>query len=146
MRRVRYLEAALSGGSLSVAAVFAFVLLGLSFTRCHAAFDNGMEARRGRCNFHVDVHPGRAAALAALDETRWFMPSMFCQRGMTIGGSSHLKNGSGRDITCSICLQDVPHESHEYMVAPCNHIFHAECLNRWMETKLECPLCRTSLP
>ena len=62
-------EAALSGGSLSIAAVFAFILLGLSFTRCHAAFDNGMEARRGRCNFHVDVHPGRAAPLAALDET-----------------------------------------------------------------------------
>ncbi|KAI8926783.1 hypothetical protein BC831DRAFT_425303 [Entophlyctis helioformis] len=33
-----------------------------------------------------------------------------------------------------------------YMVTPCHHIFHTECLERWMEIKLECPVCRAELP
>ena len=32
-----------------------------------------------------------------------------------------------------------------YMVTPCNHIFHSECLEKWLELKKECPNCRTSL-
>ena len=32
-----------------------------------------------------------------------------------------------------------------YMVTPCKHIFHSECLEKWLEHKKECPNCRTSL-
>ena len=31
-----------------------------------------------------------------------------------------------------------------YMLTPCNHIFHSECLEKWLEQKKECPNCRTS--
>ncbi|KAI5968537.1 hypothetical protein CANMA_002282 [Candida margitis] len=34
----------------------------------------------------------------------------------------------------------------EYMITPCHHIFHADCLESWMKYKLQCPVCRTSLP
>ncbi|GMM47876.1 ubiquitin-protein ligase [Pichia kluyveri] len=34
----------------------------------------------------------------------------------------------------------------KYMVTPCNHIFHTECLEQWMVYKLQCPVCRNSLP
>lgn len=34
----------------------------------------------------------------------------------------------------------------KYMVTPCNHIFHTECLENWMMYKLQCPVCRNSLP
>ncbi|ODV85925.1 hypothetical protein CANARDRAFT_27994 [[Candida] arabinofermentans NRRL YB-2248] len=33
-----------------------------------------------------------------------------------------------------------------YMVTPCRHIFHTECLENWMKYKLQCPVCRNSLP
>ncbi|KAH3758277.1 zinc finger family protein [Pelomyxa schiedti] len=33
-----------------------------------------------------------------------------------------------------------------YMITPCNHMFHTECLMQWMEYKLECPTCRSALP
>ncbi len=33
-----------------------------------------------------------------------------------------------------------------YMVAPCGHIFHTDCLESWMKYKLQCPVCRSSLP
>ncbi|KAL6055022.1 DSC E3 ubiquitin ligase complex subunit 1-like [Balamuthia mandrillaris] len=35
---------------------------------------------------------------------------------------------------------------YDYMVTPCNHVFHSECLLRWMEFKMECPTCRGLLP
>ena len=31
-----------------------------------------------------------------------------------------------------------------YMLTPCKHIFHSECLEQWLEQKKECPNCRTS--
>lgn len=56
---------------------------------------------------------------------------------------------------CPICLtlvtlpvepDDKIHSSHkEYMVTPCYHVFHAECLGTWAKHKLECPVCRQAL-
>ncbi|KAJ1740472.1 hypothetical protein LPJ55_004428 [Coemansia sp. RSA 990] len=52
---------------------------------------------------------------------------------------------------CPICMTPVhslqPAEpASEHAVTPCNHIFHKQCLVQWMEIKLECPICRASLP
>lgn len=34
----------------------------------------------------------------------------------------------------------------DYMITPCHHIFHTQCLEDWMVYKLQCPVCRTGLP
>ncbi|ODQ66654.1 hypothetical protein NADFUDRAFT_69797 [Nadsonia fulvescens var. elongata DSM 6958] len=34
----------------------------------------------------------------------------------------------------------------KYMITPCKHVFHTECMETWMRTKLQCPVCRTPLP
>ncbi|KAG0004682.1 hypothetical protein BGZ79_008430 [Entomortierella chlamydospora] len=33
-----------------------------------------------------------------------------------------------------------------YMMTPCGHLFHTDCLEKWMRIKLECPHCRAYLP
>ena len=33
-----------------------------------------------------------------------------------------------------------------YMVTPCRHIFHSACLESWMRLRLQCPICRESIP
>ena len=52
---------------------------------------------------------------------------------------------------CVICMAEIEDISSNnsnkiYMISPCNHIFHTECLRKWMEVKLECPTCRHPLP
>ena len=61
---------------------------------------------------------------------------------------------------CAICMNqmDVPVvpkgdgkgsvwlEQRNYMVTPCRHIFHTECLEGWMDLRLVCPICREGLP
>ena len=52
--------------------------------------------------------------------------------------------------SCCVCVDDF---SPDCMVreTPCNHLFHDECLMKWVETKIkagdaaDCPFCRTEL-
>jgi hypothetical protein len=50
-------------------------------------------------------------------------------------------------LDCVICYNeiDIGHRLG-YMLAPCNHVFHKDCLAQWMDVKMECPVCRTDLP
>ena len=33
-----------------------------------------------------------------------------------------------------------------YMITPCHHAFHSECLESWFKMKKECPSCRNEIP
>ena len=46
---------------------------------------------------------------------------------------------------CVICYNDIALSKGRYMVTPCEHLFHTECLKQWLEIKLECPVCRHAL-
>lgn len=51
------------------------------------------------------------------------------------------------DLDCPICYSPIDvHNCKGYMLAPCDHIFHRECLEQWMDVKMECPVCRKELP
>lgn len=72
-----------------------------------------------------------------------------------INGSSCRQNSTtiiedpdnGPTLDCVICYSPIDiHNRKKYMLAPCEHIFHRECLEQWMDVKMECPICRTELP
>lgn len=44
---------------------------------------------------------------------------------------------------CSICL--VEDTEHMRVITPCNHVFHTNCLLKWMKIKMTCPNCRKYL-
>ena len=86
------------------------------------------------------------------------------KRSDDAGGSSK----SRRVFDCAICMQDieVPVVAADgsstdtgatslgsgllarraYMMTPCRHIFHTPCLEGWMRYRLQCPICRETLP
>ena len=56
-----------------------------------------------------------------------------------------LKYDKKVSISCPICLMDVE-KDNEYYEIKCNHIFHKECLEKWLEKyNYICPVCRTEL-
>ena len=44
---------------------------------------------------------------------------------------------------CTICLLQYTEETKK--ATECQHIFHQECIDRWLQENNSCPLCRTCL-
>ena len=44
------------------------------------------------------------------------------------------------EITCTICLENILEIDNKTLV--CNHTFHNICINRWLATNTNCPICR----
>ncbi|KAG7384342.1 hypothetical protein PHYPSEUDO_002749 [Phytophthora pseudosyringae] len=82
---------------------------------------------------------------------RFFVPARFLpvkynyERRINLQQLALLKDGDN-SIDCVICMVELDIEARDYMIAPCDHIFHRECLQGWMQVKMECPTCRHVLP
>lgn len=72
---------------------------------------------------------------------RQILPEKYCYH-------RKVEDNTNQPIDCVICMTtiDLTQRTSEYMVAPCEHIFHSGCLQRWMDIKMECPTCRRPLP
>ncbi|KAK1381002.1 RING-type domain-containing protein [Heracleum sosnowskyi] len=60
--------------------------------------------------------------------------------------SRYEEEGKKEGEECSVCLYDIK-QGDEIMRLPCDHIFHALCLDKWLVSygHLTCPFCRASL-
>jgi hypothetical protein len=71
-------------------------------------------------------------------------PAFLLPRRFQVGGFDYTAAQIDWDTVCSICMRAI--EQEEAMTTPCGHSFHAECLGRWMQQEMICPLCRDVLP
>ena len=46
---------------------------------------------------------------------------------------------------CPICLEDMESGS-EVRTLPCDHFYHAACVDNWLKQKSSCPVCRGGMP
>jgi len=46
---------------------------------------------------------------------------------------------------CSICLDSISSPSSDFK-QKCGHSFHYECIARWLNDKMSCPMCRQVIP
>lgn len=56
--------------------------------------------------------------------------------------AAEIKGGDGSAYSSATNI----FSKRRYMVTPCRHIFHSHCLQAWMRYRLQCPICRESLP
>ncbi|OHS98312.1 hypothetical protein TRFO_35247 [Tritrichomonas foetus] len=70
----------------------------------------------------------------------FFLPKRFRKCGFDYSAGVAPPN-----TECTICMV-VIEEGEETMVTPCHHAFHKDCLSRWMQEQMICPICRTTLP
>ena len=45
-------------------------------------------------------------------------------------------------VNCSVCLGDINLFDKEISILNCGHFFHANCVNDWLQHKMNCPECR----
>lgn len=46
--------------------------------------------------------------------------------------------------TCAICrisLQSINDKDNHICIGNCNHVYHQECINKWLSKRNVCPLC-----
>ncbi|KAG5620778.1 hypothetical protein H5410_005996 [Solanum commersonii] len=56
------------------------------------------------------------------------------------------KNTKGDE--CMVCLEELVKKEadNEIVSMPCSHMFHGECITKWLETSHYCPICRFDMP
>lgn len=102
-----------------------------------------------------------SAPTSPLSERRTSLGSPVTRRSSV---AKETKEKGKRVFDCAICMQELEVPVIEaggsrdasiaggllarrnYMVTPCRHIFHSACLEGWMKYRLQCPICRETLP
>lgn len=46
------------------------------------------------------------------------------------------------EIFCSICMNELNSNNINVCKLSCNHLYHTECIEKWLGIKFSCPYCR----
>ncbi|RWV82830.1 hypothetical protein GW17_00055638 [Ensete ventricosum] len=46
---------------------------------------------------------------------------------------------------CAVCLNEFQEEERIRLLPNCFHVFHIDCIDTWLQTNANCPLCRSSI-
>lgn len=55
-----------------------------------------------------------------------------------------LKVGKGA-LECAVCLNEFEDDETLRLIPKCDHVFHPECIDAWLELHTTCPVCRSNL-
>ncbi|CAK9144165.1 unnamed protein product [Ilex paraguariensis] len=51
--------------------------------------------------------------------------------------------GEGNDYECPVCLSVFEEDEEVRQLPSCKHYFHAQCIDMWLYSHRDCPLCRS---
>lgn len=46
---------------------------------------------------------------------------------------------------CAVCLNEFQEDEKLRIIPSCSHLFHIDCIDVWLQSNANCPLCRTSI-
>ncbi|KAG8053193.1 hypothetical protein GUJ93_ZPchr0001g29666 [Zizania palustris] len=64
--------------------------------------------------------------------------------GVLAAGTDKERTVSAEDAVCCICLSEFSN-NEDLRELPCNHVFHLECVDKWLKINALCPLCKADL-
>ncbi|KAG2729096.1 hypothetical protein I3760_01G235000 [Carya illinoinensis] len=64
--------------------------------------------------------------------------------GVLAVGTDKERDISGEDAVCCICLAKYV-DDDELRELPCVHVFHVECIDKWLKINALCPLCKSEV-
>ncbi|KAL3532674.1 hypothetical protein ACH5RR_006195 [Cinchona calisaya] len=90
-----------------------------------------------KCCSHGQVEAAAAASSQSFDSPNENVISSFKYR----------KEGSSREADneheCAVCLSVFEEDEILRQLPRCKHSFHAPCIDMWLYSHLDCPLCRS---
>lgn len=83
-----------------------------------------------------------------LNVTKEEITCCICLGSLLAEETSHAKDDKNQKNLKSKALNRILEDKGQkyLMKTPCSHIFHADCLIRWMDIQMKCPHCRSDLP
>ncbi|XP_022856224.1 E3 ubiquitin-protein ligase ATL6-like [Olea europaea var. sylvestris] len=54
------------------------------------------------------------------------------------------KIGKGA-LECAVCLNEFEDDETIRLIPKCDHVFHPQCIDAWLESHVTCPVCRANL-
>jgi hypothetical protein len=51
----------------------------------------------------------------------------------------------GETTDCAVCLGEFQEEEKVRLLPSCLHVFHADCVDTWLQDNANCPLCRAAI-
>ncbi|XP_061346228.1 E3 ubiquitin-protein ligase At1g63170-like [Gastrolobium bilobum] len=64
--------------------------------------------------------------------------------GIVAAGTEKERMVSGEDAVCCICLAKYENND-ELRELPCSHLFHKDCVDKWLKMNALCPLCKSEV-
>ncbi|XP_058722473.1 RING-H2 finger protein ATL79-like [Vicia villosa] len=65
---------------------------------------------------------------------------------VVMGVQEHVTTSTGdAESICSICLVDLSNASSTPIGLRCSHVFHTHCIQKWINIRKTCPLCRANV-
>lgn len=89
--------------------------------------------RRRRLNFIEQQNPPMLQRVGLSKSAIEAIPVFFYQ-------SENHKEG----LECAVCLCEFEENEKARQLPKCNHSFHIDCIDMWLQSHSTCPLCRTS--
>ncbi|GAB4838696.1 hypothetical protein Ancab_028239 [Ancistrocladus abbreviatus] len=98
------------------------------------------------CVYHFSFECPTTLSTDCLKEMTCSIDLPMGRYGDLRGGESCCRSGNsdGDDEACSVCLVEFESEDLVNQLRKCGHVFHAACVERWLdENQFSCPLCRS---
>ncbi|KAK2984080.1 hypothetical protein RJ640_028544 [Escallonia rubra] len=48
-------------------------------------------------------------------------------------------------LECAVCLNEFEDDEKLRLIPKCDHVFHPECIDQWLDSHVTCPVCRANL-
>ncbi|KAL6641426.1 hypothetical protein ACP70R_019607 [Stipagrostis hirtigluma subsp. patula] len=61
-----------------------------------------------------------------------------------IAGTGAAKKGLP-EVDCPVCLEPFADDDGVRVVPACGHLYHAPCIDRWLDVRNSCPVCRCAV-
>ncbi|CAN6319292.1 unnamed protein product [Urochloa humidicola] len=128
--------------SSSAATAVVFVSIMLCFillcTYCRCARQRAIAGARRRVMRELVV-PGGTAAL--------FLRPAAASLPPVVPYSAAARKGTKKGIPedCPVCLEPFGDDDGVRVVPACGHLYHAPCIDRWLDMRNSCPVCRCAV-